>query len=156
MRPENSISLNIKFFFRAVFLNIFQAWQVLFWRFLNLRLKSSIFGNIRNLLILELGSSISWNMKKILILGLESLIFSNITNFFGVDFFYFFKFGLKIAPGGPITHYSLPTVLKFWQYFFQTLIGLLEYLFCFCCIDFWKMLWMPTLFLTIRRFRHRW
>ena len=54
-----------------------------------MRLESSIFGNIRNSLILELESSISWN----------------IGNFFRVDVFYFFKLGLKSAPGDSIIHY---------------------------------------------------
>ena len=109
-------------------------------KFFNLRLESSIFENIRNFLIWELESSISWNMTNFLFLELEISISWNITNFFGVDFFYFFEFGLKSAPSGPIIHYSLPTVLKFWQYFYQTLIALLESLFPLCCANCWKML----------------
>ena len=46
-------------------------------------------------------------------LGARKFNFLKYNKFFWVDFFYFFKFGLKIAPGGPIIHYSLPTVLKF-------------------------------------------
>ena len=91
---------------------------------INLRLESSISGNMRNFLVLEPESSISWN----------------ITIFFRADF----RAQLKRAPGIPIYNY-------FWEYFsfsqinkYQSLNKLCSTYICFevmeesnfCCLKY--------------------
>ena len=91
--------------------------------FLNLKLESSIFRNIRSILRvgffsslesyflkykrnLRIESSISGYITNFLISELESYISRNIKKCFRADFFYFFEVGFEGAPGSCILYYS--------------------------------------------------
>ena len=84
-----------KFFQSSFFFFFFSSTKSSFLKYKeNMRLESSISGNIRFCFILELELFISWNNN------------NNKENSGWIFFFYFFKLGLKSAPGSPLHNYS--------------------------------------------------